>query len=205
MDEQLRITELDKSPYAHPMPEHIQARQEVYDAMLQRKETEKQEELIKRWAIIMPIVWTDLTRSKKMGIFNFFIAKKELELEVRRLTSIIEIERKRLQAEFDILAEKKTQELVSHTKLQQLEMQANLYNESLQKLQTIHAQDISKPETRLAKEYYDKMTEALREVNLEGNVQAKFTQELSMRMLDKALEKPMPAHFIEERIVSEKK
>jgi hypothetical protein len=49
------------------------------------------------------------------------------------------------------------------------------------------------------------MTEALREVNLEGNVQAKFTQELSMKMLDKALEKPMPAHFIEERLVTEKK
>lgn len=149
-------------------------------------------------------------RMKKMGLFNFFVVKKELELEIRRLQSILEIERKKLQAEYDILAEKKTMELVEHVKLQKMEMedklkkQANLYQESMNHLNLVHAQEISKLETRLAKEYYEQMTAALREVNLEGNVQAKFTQELSLKMLDKALEKPMPAHMITERLVSVK-
>jgi hypothetical protein len=145
-----------------------------------------------------------------MGIFNFFVVKKELELEIKRLSSIIDIERKKLKAEYDILAEQKTQELVGHVKLQKMELddklnkQATLYNASLNKLSLAHAQEIAAMETKLAKEYYEKMTDALREVNLEGNVQAKFTQELSMKMLEKALEKPMPSHMISERIVSVK-
>lgn len=143
----------------------------------------------------------------KMSIFNFFVVKKELEYEVKRLKSILDIDRKNLQAEFDILAQRKTAELIEHLKLQKIEMedklnkQATLYNDSLNKLASVHAAEKSELEARLAKEYYAQMTAALREVNLEGNAQSKYIQELSMKMFDKALEKPMPAHMIEERIV----
>lgn len=155
------------------------------------------------------IVPMDLTESKekKMGLFNFFVVKKELELEIKNLKSIIEIERKKLQAEYDILATQKTAELVANEKLLKIELegklnkQATLYNESLNKLALVHATEVAKLETKLAKEYYGQMTVALRDINLEGSAQTKYIQELSMKMFDKALEKPMPAHMIEERIV----
>lgn len=143
-----------------------------------------------------------------MGIFKAFVIKKELELETEKLKSILDIERKKLQAEFDILATKKSMELTEHVKLARMEMedklnkQSTLYNEALQKMALIHEKEKSALETKLAKEYYEQMTEALREVNLEGNFQAKSLQEISMKMFEKALEKPMPSHFIEERRTS---
>lgn len=86
-----------------------------------------------------------------------------------------------------------------------LNKQATLYNETLQKIQIKHSQEISTLQSNLAKEYYDKLGETLRDMNLEGNAQTKYVQELSMKMFDKALEKPVPSHFIEERIISERK
>lgn len=154
----------------------------------------------------------DMTKSiekeKRMGMFGFFLAKKELELEIRKLTSILDIEKKKLQAEYDILATQKSYELKEQIKLNSIECenklnrQATLYNDSLQKLTTQHAETTSKLETKLAKEYYEKMTEALRELNLEGSAQTKYVQELSMKMFDKALEKPI-GHMIEKRIIKE--
>lgn len=145
-----------------------------------------------------------------MGILKYFVVKKELEIEIQRLKSVLDIERKKLEAEFDILATKKTMALTEAMKMAKIEMedklnkQATFYNESLQKLQLIHAKEISALESKLVKEYYEKMTEVLRELNLEGNVQTKFVQELSLKMFDKALEKPVPSHFINERIISSK-
>lgn len=146
-----------------------------------------------------------------MSLFKYFTIKKELELEIKHLNSIIEIERRKLQGEYDILATKKTLELNESLKIMQVELQeklnkqATLYNESLQKMEVIHTKELSKLESRLAREYYEKMTEVVRELNLEGNVQTKFVQELSLKMFDKALEKPMPpSHFIQERILTER-
>lgn len=145
-----------------------------------------------------------------MGIFNYFVVKKELELEIRQLKSIIDIERNKLQAEYDILSTRKTLELTETMKLAKMEMedklnkQATLYNESIQKLGLQHAKEQAALEAKLSKEYYYQMTDALRELNTEGNVQTKFMQEISLKMFDKALEKPVPSHFIQERIVTEK-
>lgn len=146
-------------------------------------------------------------KGEKMGMFNWWIQKKELEIEVKRLGSIIEIEKKKLQADYDILATRKSLELTEHEKRYRMEMedklnkQATLYNEALSKINVENIKNIAQIETDLAKSYYEKMIEALRDINLEGNVQTKFMQELSLKMFDKALEKPMPSHFIEERIV----
>lgn len=145
-----------------------------------------------------------------MGLLNYFVVKKELEIEIHRLKSVLDIERKKLQAEYDILSTRKTMELTESLKLGKMEMedklnkQATLYNESLQKLGLQHAKDMAGLEAKLSKEYYSQMTQALRDLNCEGNVQTKFMQEISMKMFDKALEKPVPSHFINERIISEK-
>ncbi len=142
-----------------------------------------------------------------MGIFKYFVVKKELEIEIQRLKSIVHIERMKLQAEFDILSTKKTLELTESIKMSKIEMedklnkQATLYNESLQKLGLVHAKELANIQSNLAKEYYDKMRDTLETLNLEGNVQTKFMHELSMKMFDKALEKPVPSHFIAERII----
>lgn len=203
----MRIIEKNNNfiPIIHGgLPEHLEDCQDVLDSTLNRRLKEK-------YIITMPqIICGDFKGNKKMGLFNFFVVKKELEIEVKRLTSIIDIERKTLQAEFDILATRKSLELTEHEKRYRMEFedklnkQATLYNESLQKLSLKHAQEISALESRLVKEYYEKMTLALREVNLEGNFQAKSLQELSMTMFSKALEKPMPAHLIQESIITRK-
>lgn len=124
------------------------------------------------------------------------VKKKELELEVERLKLTLDLEKTKLKSEYDILAIKKTMELTEKMKLAEMEMndklnkQATLYNESLQKMNMIHSKDKSELETRLATEYYGKLSEALAKMNLEGSSQSKFVQELSLKMFDKALEKP---------------
>ncbi len=213
-----------------PTPSHMSTPNPVveeYEKMLrswplndyQLNKTTKDAFNIRSWDIELSRLEPLIIKEHKMGMLNWWTQKKELEIEVKRLTSIIDIERKKLQAEYDILATRKSMELAEHEKLYRMEMknelekqkmqmedklskQATLYNESLQKLAAVHAQQQSAIETKLAKEYYEKMTEALREVNLEGSFQAKSLQELSMTMFAKVLEKPMPSHIIQERIGS---
>lgn len=143
-------------------------------------------------------------------IFKMLLKKKELELEVKKLTDLLDIERKRLANEFDIMRKtndfevskiRKTQEMDYNDKLQK---QSALYEQSLRKLEAVSLKEVSELKSSLAKEYYDKMTEAMTKLNLDGSQQSKFVQELSLKMFDKALEKPMPHHIIEERTLISK-
>lgn len=130
-------------------------------------------------------------------MFGIWVKKKELELEVKQLSALLDIAKSKQEAELSIA--KSRVELEAEKKLQG---QYLLYKEGLQKVEADKAKEVSELKSSLAKEYYDKMQDALRELNLEGGAQSKFVQELSLKMFDKALEKPMPSHFISERLVT---
>jgi len=63
---------------------------------------------------------------------------------------------------------------------------ANLTNVAeLTTMKVKNAEDISEIKSELAKEYYDKMQDALSKMTLEGSSQSKFVQDLALKMFDK--------------------
>lgn len=144
-------------------------------------------------------------------MFNLWVKKKELELEVKRLTDLLSLERTKLAGEFDILKKANDFELVKIRKAlemdynDKLQKQSALYEKALRSIEAASLKEVSDLKSSLAKEYYDKMGEALTQLNIDGSMQSKFVQELSLKMFEKALEKPMPAHIINERHLIETK
>lgn len=141
------------------------------------------------------------------GIFMFFnllVKKKELELEVKKLTDMLDIERKKLASEFEILRREKEFEIVKLQKSLELDYndklnkQAVVYEKSIRNLEAVANNEKSELKSSLAKDYYDKLSKAMTQLNIEGSQQSKFVQDLSLKMFEKGLEKPMPAHIIHE-------
>ena len=132
-------------------------------------------------------------------------AKKDLE----RQRSLFEEDKKRLVdrlkeehgSETDKLkreSELKLMELQTLSKLDsdQRIAQAELDAKSrVQAAETKHAAEMSVLKSTLAKEYYDSLQVALKDMTINGTEQTKFVQELAIKMLDKSLEKPMPAVY----------
>ena len=64
--------------------------------------------------------------------------------------------------------------------------QANLDNTAeLAAMRVKTAEDISTTKTELAKEYYDKMQDALSKMTLDGSAQTNFVKDLALKMFDK--------------------
>lgn len=137
--------------------------------------------------------------------FKRILKIKELELYISNL--------KREQAhELSFVEKQKDMEIKQAKELAKIEYEKKLndqfllYKDSLVKLQQENQNlaannnsNIANLKAQLAKEYYDKMQTAIMELNLEGSAQSKFVQELSLKMFDRALEKPMPSHVISEK------
>ena len=90
----------------------------------------------------------------------------------------------RLQQEYEI----KLQEAVTLTKLeaQQAVKQAELDKErAITKLTSENAKAISELEANLAEEYYQKLTAAFTDIQMNGDKNSKFVQELTLQMLNK--------------------
>lgn len=136
--------------------------------------------------------------------FNLLVKKKELELEVKKLTDMLDIERKKLASEFEILRREKEFEIVKLQKSLELDYndklnkQAVVYEKSIRNLEAVANNEKSELKSSLAKDYYDKLSKAMTQLNIEGSQQSKFVQDLSLKMFEKGLEKPMPAHIIHE-------
>lgn len=139
---------------------------------------------------------------KMLGIWK---QKKELEYEVLRLQTLLDVQKQKLSHEYEILKRdntfqfEKNQKLIEMDYNKKLTEQAALYEKSLRQLEANSTKEQADLKAKLAKEYYDKMSDAMTKLNLDGSSQSKFVQELSLKMFDKALEKPMPSHIIEER------
>lgn len=114
--------------------------------------------------------------------------KKVWEIEKQELLDRSKREQRefedRLKKDYDI----KIQETVTLTKLesQQLVKQAELdKNREVNELRTKSSEEISKVRTELAEEYYNKLTTAFQEIQLKGDVNSRFVQDLALKMFDK--------------------
>jgi methyl coenzyme M reductase subunit D len=90
-----------------------------------------------------------------------------------------------LRREFDL----KEKEVIGLLKLdsEQRSRQAELDRDrQIQELKMKHTEEISKLRSDLASEFYQKMQTELSKLNSEGNVNTRFVQEMSLKLLDKA-------------------
>lgn len=114
--------------------------------------------------------------------------KKVWEIEKKELTDRAAREKKefqeRLQAESDL----KTQEAVTLTKLeaQQQVKQGELdKSREVNDLRTAHAEALSKVKSELAEDYYSKLTAAFQDIQMNGDKNSKFVQELALKVFDR--------------------
>lgn len=73
--------------------------------------------------------------------------------------------------------------LSSEQKIKQIEID-NL--RSIEELKSSTSRDVFETKKLLSEEYYQKLSEALNKLHTEGNLTTKFTQELALKMLEKA-------------------
>jgi hypothetical protein len=96
-------------------------------------------------------------------------------------------------------SETKLTEAISLGKLdkeQELAKQRYEYDKKIQDIQSKHVQDFSQLESKLAKEYYDKLYEAMERFNREGTVTTNFMSDLVKNVFDKIPPARMEAKFI---------
>lgn len=111
-----------------------------------------------------------------------WVVEKE-ELLARGLREKTEFE-DRLKKEYDL----KIQEAVT---LNKLESQQQIKQAELDKSREVNAirtqscEDVSNVRTQLAEEYYTRLTSAFQEIQLKGDANSKFVQELALKMFDK--------------------
>lgn len=83
----------------------------------------------------------------------------------------------------------KLNEVVTLTRLhseQNTKQQELNYLRQIEELKAKSLNEITAVKTRLAEEYYQKLSAALNKLHTEGNMTTKFTQELALKMLEKA-------------------
>ncbi len=135
-------------------------------------------------------------------LFKRVLKIKELELELGLI-------KKDHASDFAHLEQRKSAELKEAMALLKVEFEKKLNDQYLlykdgliklqmdnQKIATENNVNVANVKAQLAQDYYSKMQDALKELSLEGSAQSKFVEELSLKMFDKALEKPMAAHLI---------
>lgn len=110
------------------------------------------------------------------------VEKKELEARAKREKEEFET---RLKADTDL----KMQEAVTLTKLdaQQKVIQTQVDKDRvINDLKTSHSEQMAKVKTGLAEEYYEKLTVAFQEIQMNGDKNSKFVQELALKIFDQA-------------------
>lgn len=122
--------------------------------------------------------------------------KKSLELDIAALAQQLELTKKKY--DMDLLEAKTLISLESEQRIAKINLESQ---KRVQQLEMENSVKLSELKSGLAKEYYDKMQIAMKDLTLQGSDQSRFVQELSLKMMDKALEKPMPAHYIKEKRV----
>ena len=130
----------------------------------------------------------EVIRAKKIA------AESSANLKIR-LQEEHSLEKDKLQVYLKLEAEQKTAQIdLDHKKaLARLQKthedeinKANTENTaSMARIQITNAENIAKVKSDLAKEYYDKMQDALAKMTLEGSNQSHFIQELALKMFDK--------------------
>lgn len=109
------------------------------------------------------------------------IEKKELQDRAARDKKEFE---DRLKADSDL----KMQEAITLMKLesQQKVKQTELDKDrSLNQLETVHSTELSKVKSDLAEEYYRKLTSAFQDIQMNGDKNSKFVQELALKVFDR--------------------
>lgn len=112
------------------------------------------------------------------------IWEKEKQELIDRATREREEFEKKLKAEQEL----KTQEAITLTKLeaQQKVKQAEIDKErAVNDLKTKYAEDLSKVKSDASEEYYNKLTKAFEEIQLNGDKNSKFVQEMALKIFDK--------------------
>jgi len=119
------------------------------------------------------------------------VFEREKEIWAKEKAELLD-RAEREKSEFEAtLAQKfelKTQEAVTLTKLeaQQLVKQAELDKErAISELRAEQAEEISALEATKSEEYYKKLTEAFADIQMNGDKNSKFVQELTLQMLNK--------------------
>lgn len=165
----------------------------------------EQKRIIEENGLILgqPKVFIKQEKKKKMG--SIFTSKLRMELEEIKHKHTLELERatekftrekqlwdedknlliKKLKQEHDL----KLQETVTLLKLsaeQSSKQQELNYLRQIEEIKSKAQTEIVGVKTSLAEEYYNKLSDALNKLHTEGNNTTKFTQELALKMLDKA-------------------
>jgi hypothetical protein len=150
----------------------------------------------------------ELERAKHRFTLGIDAAKQDLQRQrdlfeedrtraLKAQSDLHSAEIEKLRKESDI----KLMELTSLAKLnaEQKVAEATLAKDkAVQVLETKYAKELSALESSLAKDYYDKMQDALADMHKNGTEMSRFAQDMAMKFVDKGLEKPMPAHTINE-------
>lgn len=149
----------------------------------------------KRLEIELSQIRLELDNQKKREAMKLEEESHKNKLELQEKTALFERERKlfdmekkeleeRLKKEFEL----KAQEAVVLTRL---ESQQQVKQTELDKDRALNAQqakfneDLSKVKTEMAESYYKKLTEAFQEIQLNGDKNTKFVQELALKVFDK--------------------
>lgn len=114
--------------------------------------------------------------------------KKVWEVEKKEMVDRFDREKKEFQNKVEQEFSLKTQEAVTLTKLesQQKIKQAEIDKErAINTLSTKHAEELSKIRSTTAEEHYKKLTEAFQEIQLNGDKNSKFVQELALKVFEK--------------------
>jgi hypothetical protein len=114
--------------------------------------------------------------------------KKVWEVEKKELADRYAREKVEFEGKVKQEFELKTQEAVTLTKLdsQQKVKQAEIDSErKINALQTKHADDLAKVRAETAEEHYKKLTAAFQEMQLHGDKNTKFVQELALKVFEK--------------------
>jgi chromosome segregation ATPase len=100
------------------------------------------------------------------------------KLKLEEMTSLTDLETKQYQAKIKIEGEKRILQMMTDHQIE------------LADLRSAHASEVAKIRSELAEKHHDKLGEVLTETTVHGTQQAKFAQDLSIKMMEKALEKP---------------
>jgi len=146
--------------------------------------------IMKKWKLSSEIVALMEEKSKlEIDLKNL---RQNLDHEQRRQEMAIDEERSKHRVEMQSKEKEyeiKQQEIITLLKLeseQKLKQAEINFERTKTDLLSSHKMEIAKLESKLAAEYYEKLSNALEEMNSKGNVTTKFMQELTMQMFAQA-------------------
>jgi len=156
----------------------------------------------KRTAELMPAQAASTKKEGKMGLLSVWTKKKELELELKKLSQ--DLDHHKRQEEMRIAEAVQKQRLISNeevanikieTQAQIKEKEANhqlaviqlkgAHEKQLSELQIAHAKAMAELEAKYSKEHYNKLSEAMVDLHQHGDKNSQFIQNLALEMVKK--------------------